>query len=193
MRRIRNRETVLRSLVELFDAGHVDPSVEEIAQRAGVSARSVYRYFDDRDHLVRAAISHALGRAGHEVVLDRVGVGSFDERVSGFVDHRLELFGRNASVLRAARVAALHEPLVAEQFETERLVLRRRFLDQFSAEFDRLDAGDRRRIVVAAELPFQFDSLEFLERSTNGSVDEMRWLLVEHLHVSLHRFHHPVS
>ena len=56
LRREQNREAVLVALVELFHEGNYQPSAAEIADRAGLSQRSLFRYFDDVDDLNRAAI-----------------------------------------------------------------------------------------------------------------------------------------
>ncbi|MEY2436739.1 MAG: hypothetical protein QOF97_1575, partial [Acidimicrobiaceae bacterium] len=36
-------------MIELFTEGDFDPNPDVVAQRVGVSARSVYRYFEDHD------------------------------------------------------------------------------------------------------------------------------------------------
>ena len=56
-RRDRNRDAVVTALLELYREGQLGPSAEEIAARAGISVRSLFRYFDDVDALVRAAIA----------------------------------------------------------------------------------------------------------------------------------------
>ena len=63
-RRERNREAVLDALMELVKEGDDDPSVDDIAARAGVSYRSVYRYFDDRADLFDAATKRAMRICG---------------------------------------------------------------------------------------------------------------------------------
>ena len=47
VRRDRNIDRVIASALELFGEQTGVPSFDEIAQRAGISPRSVYRYFDD--------------------------------------------------------------------------------------------------------------------------------------------------
>ena len=54
-RRKQNREAVIDALLSLFRDGTYQPSMAEIATRAGLSLRSVFRYFDDVDDLHRAA------------------------------------------------------------------------------------------------------------------------------------------
>ncbi len=55
---------ILRS-ARLFLAEHgLDVTVEEIAEAAGVSRRTLFRYFPTRDQLVAAAIGAGLERYG---------------------------------------------------------------------------------------------------------------------------------
>ena len=54
LRRDQNREAVLDALVALFHEGIYQPSTNDIAERAGISPRSVFRYFEDVDDLNRA-------------------------------------------------------------------------------------------------------------------------------------------
>ena len=53
-RRERNREAVVAALLELYREGRLQPSADEVAERAGVSVRSVFRYLDDTEAMVRA-------------------------------------------------------------------------------------------------------------------------------------------
>ena len=53
-RRDRNRDAVLDAVIELFTEGHVGLVAADVAERSGVSLRSVYRYFDDLEALARA-------------------------------------------------------------------------------------------------------------------------------------------
>ena len=174
-------------MIEIFGEGDIDPSVDAVAERAGVSNRSIYRYFDHRDHLMRAAVTHAMRRLIPEIQLDRIGVGTFDERIARFVDHRLRMYQQLAPITRAAKRAAQSEPIIAEEFEAGRLVLRRSFLDHFAEEFAPFGPAERTRAVLTAELAFQFEAFEFLWSSTNGQVAEMRIILIDHLTMCLGR------
>src|SRR3954470_12345428 len=72
LRREQNREAVIDALVGLWEEGVYQPSASQIADGAGLSPRSLFRYFDDVDDLNRAAIERQL--AGARPLLD-VGVG----------------------------------------------------------------------------------------------------------------------
>src|SRR3546814_2134204 len=56
LRRDRNRMAVIDAVLALYDSGNLAPSSDDIAERAGTSVRSVFRYFDDVDDMLRAAI-----------------------------------------------------------------------------------------------------------------------------------------
>ena len=63
LRREQNRDAVLDALGALFHEGSYQPSTNEIAERGGISPRSLFRYFDDVDDLNRAAIDLQLAKA----------------------------------------------------------------------------------------------------------------------------------
>jgi TetR/AcrR family transcriptional regulator, regulator of autoinduction and epiphytic fitness len=185
LRRMRNREAVLDAVVEIFESGNIDPSIDAVAERAGVSNRSIYRYFDHRDHLVRAAVTHTMRRVVLEMPFEQVGVGSFDERIERFVDHRLMMYQRLAPITRAAKLASVSQPIIAEEFEVGRVMLRQQLLDQFTPEFAHLTPRQQERVLITAGLAFQFDAFEFLWTETKGELDEMRSLLILQLQLAL--------
>src|ERR1700742_732459 len=47
----RNREAIIDALLACYGDGILRPSVQEVADRAGVSARSVHNHFDDVEAL----------------------------------------------------------------------------------------------------------------------------------------------
>jgi AcrR family transcriptional regulator len=56
------RELILRALVELLQEGDADDiSVQDVARKAGVSLRTVYRYFQTREELVVAGANWIFG------------------------------------------------------------------------------------------------------------------------------------
>jgi AcrR family transcriptional regulator len=184
-RRERNRFAVLNAIVDLFEAGNTDPAVEQVSELAGVSSRSIYRYFHHREELVRAAMWHLTARLEPKMQLADVGMGPLDERIDRFVKHKLEMFSALAPITRASRRAAQSIDLSSDEFEAGRLVLRQQFLDHFAPELGVLTGQRLTRAVVTAELAFQFDSFEYLMTSLDGNVDEMDHLLGWQLRIQL--------
>ncbi|MFT4617509.1 MAG: AcrR family transcriptional regulator [Minisyncoccia bacterium] len=184
-RRERNRSAVLDAVVELFEAGNTEPAVEDVSALSGVSSRSIYRYFHHRDELVRAAMWHLRARVEPQMRLVDIGEGPLDERIDNFVAHRLAVFAMLAPITRAARRSANSLDLSSEEFGAFQMVLRQQFLDQFAPEFSTLAGQVLTRAVVAAEIAFQFDSLEYLFTSFEGNTDEMGHLLGRQLRIHL--------
>ncbi len=193
LRRTRNREAVLDAVTELFEAGNINPSVDDVAEGAGVSNRSIYRYFEHRDHLIRAAVTHAMRRVVPEVQLEQIGEGTFDERVARMADHRIRVYERLANLTRAAKRAAMTEPIIAEEVEIGRLMLRQQFIEMFDEEFSRVPSHAQAQAVLVAEVAYQFESVEYLWNASNGDKAAVRALLVDHLNISIGRFRAPES
>jgi len=79
-RRDRNREAVLDAVLELFSEGNLAPSPDDVAQRAGISLRSVYRYVADSDGLIRDAIERHTERIAPLFLIEDIGEGPFEKR-----------------------------------------------------------------------------------------------------------------
>src|ERR1700684_3299931 len=92
LRRERNREAVVEALLDLYRDGNLQPSSEEIAERSGLSPRSLFRYFDDVEGLVRAAIGRQQGRAIPLIPIDADPDAPFEVKVTALVEQRFRLF-----------------------------------------------------------------------------------------------------
>jgi AcrR family transcriptional regulator len=171
-RRDRNREAVLDAVLDLFAEDSLTPVPAEVAERSGVSLRSVYRYFDDMDALVRAAIARNLARMGPYFDLDDPGEGALDDRIARTVAARLRLYEGIAPMARAAVARATQNPLIAERLEETRLLLRRQVEAMFAPELDPLDASVRAEVVAAVDLLLEFDAVDHLRRHRRMGSDE---------------------
>ncbi len=158
LRREANRETVLDALVELYRDGQFEPSSAEIAERAGLSPRSLFRYFDDVDDLSHAAIDRQLRNA--RPLLD-LSVGP-DEvlatKVQHLVEARMRLFEAIAPPARAARVCAHRHPAIAAQIHEGRSFLRHQVKRLFAPEL----AGGRGNLLHAIDVLCSFETYELL-------------------------------
>lgn len=184
-RRDRNRTAVLDAVLELFAEGNVDPGPDDVALRVGLSARSVYRYFEDREALLRAAIDRNLEITIPLFLIHAIGEGPLDERIDRFVTARLRLYEAIAATSRAARVQAAANEIIREQVEVTRRALREQIEKQFATELDALPARRRRSIAAAADALFQLESLDIYRVHRGFSSTETRTLLVDALHALL--------
>ncbi len=161
-RRDRNTEAVLDAAHALFVEGNLTPSVEDVAQRSGVSLRSVYRYFEDTDALMRAAIARRVVMLGDLFQLPSIGEGDLDERMARFVEHRLRLYDRLAPSVRAALLRAPSAPPIAEQVASRRRQLRTQTGQHFRRELDTFDEATAASRLACIDALFQFEAMEHL-------------------------------
>src|SRR5579875_3018615 len=103
LRRQTNRELVLDSLDELYAEGDYAPGAARIAERAGLSPRSLFRYFADMDDLYHAGIDRAMERARPLMAIPVGPDASLDDRIDALVTCRAALYEAIAPAARAAR------------------------------------------------------------------------------------------
>lgn len=166
-RRDRNRTAVLDAVIELFDEDDLSPGVHEVARRSGVSLRSVYRYFDDVDALIAAAIERQYELSRPHFTIPRLGQGPLDERIGRFCRARVGLFARVRTVFVAATVRSRLDRQVADGLAWSRKQLRHQTEAMFAPELDALDEADRQMTFVTLDVLSQFETLELL-RETRG-------------------------
>lgn len=124
VRRHQNREAVIDALIELFHEGVYEPGSALIAERAGLSPRSLFRYFDDIDDLSHAAIDRQLAEAVPLVEVNADASAPLAVRIERLVESRVRVFEAIAPGARAARVIAHRNTVVARQVHDARRYLR---------------------------------------------------------------------
>src|SRR5665213_2449789 len=114
LRRALNREAVVDALLDLYSEGSLRPSTDEIAERAGISPRPLFRSSKATATLSGEPASRQLERV---MPLLPVGVAAdapFDDRVAALVDQRLRLFSTLGQAAHVSRLRAPFQPRLAE-------------------------------------------------------------------------------
>ena len=184
-RRNRNRDAVLDAMIELTRSAGEEPAIEAIAERAGVSYRSVYRYFDDRTELLLAAIGRLMGDVWPVFRIEQSADDDFDVRLDAFISSRLSAYRMLAPLTRLAMRRAVTEPIVMVEFNNVRAYLREQLEGLFSAELDEVDPDERSVVVTAIDVMFQFEALEFLARYDGLDDEAMGHVLARHVRAHL--------
>ncbi len=161
-RRRRNTDAVLDAVHELFVEGQHEPTAEDVAARSGVSLRSVYRYFPDRDRLLQAALQRRLAVAEPLFHIDGLGVGSLEERIQRFADHRIVLYDAMAPTARVALSSSASTPAIAQAVRRRRAQLTDQARRQFASELEALPDHQAGDLLAAIDLLCQFESVEAL-------------------------------
>jgi len=148
LRAQRTREAVLDALFALLEEGVVQPSVEEIAVRAGVSERSVFGHFHDRETLFAAVGARQRDRLDAEWGELPSPQAPLEERLDAFVAQRARVYELVTPVRRAG---LLMEPFSREaslRIATLRDLKRRETWRLFEPEL----RGDPARAAAVAAL-----------------------------------------
>jgi AcrR family transcriptional regulator len=106
----RARTAIVDALLVLIQAGELRPSAARIAERAGVSLRSVFQHFKDVESLFAAMADRQRERLA-PLVGSVSGDGPLEKRLDAFVAARVRLLEAIAPVRRAA---VLMEPFSRE-------------------------------------------------------------------------------
>ncbi len=170
--RERNRNAVVDALLDLYQDGFARPSAVDIAERSGVSRRSLFRYFDDMDELCRVAIERQSARVSHFFPIEALGEGPLDDRINRLVDQRCRLFEVIAPVARVARMRAHLQPILEEQLQADSALLRRQLERQIEQELKRLESRARKMALAAADVLTSFESYELLTNRQGLSTPE---------------------
>lgn len=184
-RRLRNRDAVLDATIKMFSEGEVVPAMDEVADRASVSLRSVYRYFETRDDLIRAALERWLMEEALHLVPQPAIDDELAERVEYFCAQRLALYFRFAPLARVAIVLDGGDPLVQDIFQYVRDSLHQQFVTQFGTELGLLGRRDWAMATIAATLPFQFHLFEYMHVGCGFDATQMHDLIADQLHLHL--------
>ena len=160
LRRDRNRTAVIRAVLELIREGDLDPPTAEIAQRAGVSHRSVFRYFDDLGDLVREAISVEFAAAAAASTIHEFGKGTLQHRIDAIITARLTAYDHAYGASRVARLKSGQIPDIDPALAEITRLLRVQLTEQFAAELSSKCASERDSIVDAILLLTDFTSYD---------------------------------
>ncbi len=136
----RTRLAVVDALLALNDDGHLRPTAKDIAERAGVSTRTLYVHFADLDALIVAASDRQRQRLD-EVLPPVVGAGTFAERLAAFVERRATLHEFGRGVRRAAVLQEPSSPAMQEVLRSARRALRAEVRHCFAPELDAAGTG----------------------------------------------------
>lgn len=122
-RRERGRIAVIDAVFALLQEGKVPPTVDLIADRAGVSVASVFRYFDGIDDLLYQTFQRFRQRFEPLITTPTNDRAPLRTRTEAFVGARLDLYEQAGAIMAVGRLRALeHAPLVAASAEMRALL-----------------------------------------------------------------------
>jgi AcrR family transcriptional regulator len=132
----RTRKAIADALFDLLHEGSVQPTIEEVAVRAGVAPRTVFQHYPDREALFQAVSDRQIELVS-PILQQLPGEASLEDRLDALVDQRARVYEAIAPVRRAALLMEPFSELTQERIAGFRDLKRRQvgklFRDEIAA------------------------------------------------------------
>jgi AcrR family transcriptional regulator len=169
----RTRARIVDAVLELLDEGELRPGAEAIAARAGISVRSVFGHFPEREALLAAVAVRQEARV--RAMVEPIPLDApLEERLDAFVAGRARILEAVSGVRRAALLMEPFAPQVAERLAQARRAGAAQVDAVFAAELGDLPAGERRVVREALVAAAAWPAWEGLRRHQGLDPDTAR-------------------
>ena len=185
LRRERNRQDIVNALLDLIETGETEISAALIASKAGLSERSIFRYFDDVNDLYRSVCDLAFSKEIEYALIDDAGVGSLDTKIENFVNQRVRIYTMNEKIAPAARSFAFKNPIIKNQLVVGRELLRNQIITHFSEELSAFDKQQQQVAVAIIDSLTTFEYYDMMRSDQKMSVQAIKSVLTESIRKAL--------
>jgi AcrR family transcriptional regulator len=173
LRRLKNRDAVIDALISLLTEGNLSPTVAEVANKAEISPRSVFRYFADVDAMMEAAIDSRMRTAYALARLPVPRPKDLVARLEKLADTREALYSYLAPVARVVRNRLRETVPTNALLEESQTQLREQINEVFRDELYALGERAAEALIVLDTL-FSYDGWNHLRVVSGLSADEVR-------------------
>jgi AcrR family transcriptional regulator len=185
LRRERNRQDIVDALLGLIENGETEISAALIASKAGLSERSIFRYFDDVNDLYRSVCDLAFSKEIEYALIDDAGVGSLDTKIENFVNQRVRIYTMNEKIAPAARSFAFKNPIIKNQLVVGRKLLRTQIIKHFAEELSVFDKQQQQVAVAIIDSLTTFEYYDMMRSDQKMSVQTIKSVLTESIRKAL--------
>jgi TetR/AcrR family transcriptional regulator, regulator of autoinduction and epiphytic fitness len=179
-RAARTRDAIVDASVALVEEGDLRPTAPRIADRAGVSVRSVFQHFDDLPSLHTAVVQRVVERLAALVVPIDPDLALAD-RIAAFAQHRGALLEAVTPFRRAAAVHGPFAPEIRDAIANGTAFLRGEVELAFASELAQAPAAERRELLDALAAASSWGVWDALRSEAGDSPDQARAVLVRTL------------
>ena len=120
----RSRTAIVLALLELIGEGSLSPTAQQVAERADVGVRTVFRHFSDMETLF-STMNDQLSAEVDSLIVDKVQSGPYEERVDALVERRMAIFGKLAPYIRSSTLQRWRSAFLQTEHERTTRVMRR--------------------------------------------------------------------
>jgi AcrR family transcriptional regulator len=150
LRSERSRQAIVEALLSLLREGHARPSSNQVAERAGVTARTLFNHFGDMESLLGAASAAQLERV-RSLRPRPPDADDRPTRLHSLADQLALLFEDTMHVRWAVLSATPPSPTSLVAVDTARAELRATIAEFLQPEVDALGAAGAERLLDALD------------------------------------------
>jgi AcrR family transcriptional regulator len=175
-RTARSRLAICEACLDLVQEGALQPSADQIAERAGLSRRSIFNHFADLGELYDAVVEVGMQRAAPllEEISEKAPLA---QRIDRLADVHSQFLEAAAPFTRALTAQALVGPASDQALRVSREVLRQQHQQierLFAEELAQLPPSERREVLEALSATLAPLAWEYLRRSRGNSLARSR-------------------
>jgi AcrR family transcriptional regulator len=111
-----SRKRIVRAMLELIGAGDISPGADNVAARAGLGLRTVFRHFENMETLYQE-INAAMTAELRPVLAEPFRSADWRGQLGEVVERRIRIFERIMPFKIAADVHRHHSPFLARKAE----------------------------------------------------------------------------
>lgn len=111
----RSRKLIVDAVVDLINEGHMIPTAQQVADKAGVAIRTVFRHFSEMEKLY-AEIDQTMRPWYAELFSQSDRSGTLEERVTRAVESHAGAYTELAGVMRAVQLLLWRSPQVKQNY-----------------------------------------------------------------------------
>ncbi len=153
-------------MLDLLNDGIARPTAQQVAERSGVSLRSIFRIFEDVENLHATAAAKQQDRVRH-LFVNVDPDGALDDRVDAIARVTAGVYATVAPVRRAALRAAPGSDVLQAELDRARVWLKREIDRVFATELAGRDDDGITYAAVEAALSFEaWDQLRSGQRAS---------------------------
>lgn len=147
----RSRTAIVQAMLELIGEGSLSPTAQQVAERADVGVRTVFRHFSDMETLFSTMNEQIKGEV-ESLFIEKVQTGPYEQRVDGLIERRMEIFAILAPYIRSSTLQRWRSAFLQAEHERTIRTLRldlRRWLPEI--ESLPVEVGDALELIVSFE------------------------------------------
>ena len=169
LRRLNSFDRAIDALLDLIESGNSSPTAQQIAEKSGISVRTVFRLTEDIEQLHAAAVHRQVIRTSHLYVHLPVS-GSLSARIRALIENRATVFEAIAATRRVADRLAETSPQIAEALDFHHQLLRAQVAQLFDRELSRISRVRRADALSAVDVAAGWETWDHLRRIQGLSI-----------------------